>query len=155
MFVSRFEIREQTHLLENAKREVLRLVHNHHRTRLQRHEREQELMEHVDEILARRNPAPWAEFPGEHPEITEYAHQQVLLRQKRVQDERHAGPRVQPVHKGPAERGLPGADVTSHHGKPLTSLQRVLEQFEGVGVRFAAIQEFGVGGKTEGSFVET
>ena len=84
------EIREHADLFEHVGRQVLRLVDDQHGAAVQRHQRQQEVVQRAHQlVLARRRQAAGLErVLRDDAETEEHFAQQLLDRQERVEDER-------------------------------------------------------------------
>src|SRR5207253_1881804 len=111
-----FEIRQNANLLEHRQREMLRFVDDEDRARLERNQREQKIVERVDELRLgdAREPSLFHLLAGHHAEVLQDSLEQILLGKKRIEDERREGGAVDFFEQRAAQRRLAGADVAGH-----------------------------------------
>src|SRR5256885_1448959 len=136
------EVREDANLLEHRQRQVLRLVDDQHRARAQRNQRQQEVVERVDQLLLGHvREAPRLRLlPRDDAEVLQDALQQILFGEEWIQDERRERRSIDLLEQRAAQRRLAGADVAGDDDKAFAPADGVLQQIERIGVRLAAIQ---------------
>lgn len=79
-------VRDEPQLLQHVRLEVLRLVDHEHRVRMQWHERQQEFLERMNQLVTRGRRQPRAIFRDD-AEVLEHLFQQVITFEHRVVDD--------------------------------------------------------------------
>jgi hypothetical protein len=140
------ELGEDTDLLHDAERQVLGFVDHQHREGLQRHQRVEELVERIAEVLPRGALQPSTVDVGHrrHAESDEQHLEQVFAGDEGVGHERAERLAIELRQDRAAQRGLAGADLTGEDDEPFAAADAGAERLEGGPVRGAVVEEGGI-----------
>ena len=130
---------------------MLRLVDDEHRAAVYGYQRQQELVQRADQlVLARRRDAsaPHA-LARDDAEVEQDLAQQLLDREKRVEDDRREEAGLKLFEQRAAAGRLPGADVAGEDDEAVLAADGLLQEGQGAFVRFAAIEKPRIGRQGE------
>ena len=136
------DVGEETNLLENVGAQVLRFVEDQNRLRLQRHQRIEKLLKHLEQAEVAGLDDVFR-IVGEEAEAVESLAEEIVAGLWRGTDDGHDGPRTAPLADHPAQRGLAGPNRPGHHDDRFVARQRVLDLFEGGEIRRALEEKSG------------
>ena len=143
LLVVGLEVRENADFLEHVSRQVLRLVDDQHGAAVQRHQREQEVVEGANQfVLARgREAARLERVLRDHAETEQHLAEQLFNRQEWVENQRREGGLVKLFEQRAAQRGFARADVAGQDDEALFATNRLPHLLQGDVVGFAAVQK--------------
>src|SRR5687767_5287804 len=138
-----FQLREYANFFEERQGQILRLVDDEYRKRLQRHQRIEELVKRIAQVGSRRaiQTTAFQIADGNHAEVHQQHLQKIFARDERIGDKGGKGAAVKLLEYRPAEGRLPGADLSREHNQTFPATDPGEELVEGRGMRRALEQK--------------
>src|SRR5688572_15780456 len=136
---------------------MLRLVDDQHRAAVQRHQRQQEVMQRPNQLVlaGRREAARPQCILRHHAKAEEHFSQQLLDRQERIENQRRERRLIEQFEQRAAQRGLTRADVAGEDDKTFFAADGLPDLLQGEIVRLTAVEKPRIGRQTERGLNET